>query len=387
MTPLAPSCTPLRGASHAIALDVLINGPLSRAELARRQDLSAGSLTRLARPLVDAGLLVEVEPGNANARNGDTRLGRPQRPLDVVPDSHHFVGIKLTGDAAHGVLTTLRAEVVASEIVPLSDHDPGAVCTVIAELVSRLASRRPKVTAVGISIGGQAADHAIVTAAPFLQWADVPLRAMVEDVTGLPTVVENDLAALTEAEHWFGAGRGLDRFAVLTVGAGVGYGLVVRGHLVTGDDLGLGLVGHVPLDPTGPMCAEGHTGCATAMLAMPSIAAAASVPLLRRVSYDEALDLAEAGDPAAGRIVANAGRALGRLIALVANFTIPERVVLAGEGIRLADVARPEIDEALAADRDPRASIVRLEVRPGNFTQWARGAAVIAIQTYVLGAG
>src|ERR1035438_9977095 len=88
VTPMAPSWTPLRGASHAIALDVLINGPLSRAELARRQDLSAGSLTRLARPLVDAGLLVEVEPGNANARNGDTRLGRPQRPLDVRSEEH-----------------------------------------------------------------------------------------------------------------------------------------------------------------------------------------------------------------------------------------------------------------------------------------------------------
>jgi predicted NBD/HSP70 family sugar kinase len=387
MTALALSWTPLRGASHAIALDVLINGPLSRAELARRQDLSAGSLTRLAGPLVDAGLLVEVEPGNANTRNGDTRLGRPQRPLDVVPDSHHFVGIKLTGDAAHGVLTTLRAEVVASEIVPLTDHDPGAVCTVIAELVSRLVRNRPKVTAVGISIGGQVADCAIVTRAPFLQWADVPLRTMVEDATGLPTVVENDLVALTEAEHWFGAGRGLDRFAVLTVGAGVGYGLVVRGHLVTGDDAGLGLVGHVPLAATGPMCADGHTGCAAAMLTMPSIAAAASVALLRRVGYDEVLDLAEAGDPAARRIVANAGHALGRLIALVGNFTMPERVVLAGEGVRLVDVARTEIDEALAADRDPRASNLRLEVRPGSFIQWARGAAVMAIQTYVLGAG
>lgn len=387
MTPLTVSWTPLRGASHAIALDVLINGPLSRAELARRQDLSAGSLTRLAGPLVDAGLLVEVEPGNATTHNGDTRLGRPRRPLDVVPNSHHFVGIKLTGDSAHGVLTTLRAEVVASETMSLSDHDPIAVCTVIVELVSRLASRQPNVTAIGISIGGQAADHAIVTEAPFLQWADVPLRTMVEDATGVPTVVENDLIALTEAEHWFGAGRGLDRFAVLTVGAGIGYGLVVRGHLVTGDDTGLGLLGHVPLDPTGPMCAEGHTGCATAMLAMPSIAAAASVPLLRRVSYHEALDLAEAGDPAAGRIVANAGHALGRLIALVANFTMPERVVLAGEGIRLVDVARTQIDEALAADRDPRASTVRLEVRPGSFTRWARGAAVIAIQTYVLGTG
>lgn len=387
MTLLASSWTPLSGASHAIALDVLINGPLSRAELARRLDLSAGSLTRLARPLVDVGLLVEVEPHNGDDRNGDTRIGRPERPLDVVPTSHHFIGIKLTGDTAHGVLTTLRAEEVAAQSVPLTDTAPAAVCAVIAELVARLVASGPAVTAVGISIGGQAPDHATVDSAPFLHWTDVPLAAMVEGLTGLPTVVENDVIALTEAEHWFGAGRGLDRFAVLTVGAGVGFGLVLRGHLITGPDAGLGLVGHIPLDPAGPMCFAGHRGCSTAMLTMPSIAAAASVALRRPVDYDDVLDLALAGDPAATHIVADAGRALGRLIALAANLTMPQRVVLSGEGVRLVDVARPHIDAAVAADRDPAASPLDFDVRPGDFTQWARGAAVIAIQTYVLGAG
>jgi predicted NBD/HSP70 family sugar kinase len=380
VTLMASSWTPLSGPSHAIALDVLINGPLSRAELSRRLDLSAASLTRLARPLVEAGLLIEVDP-----HNGDTHIGRPERPLDVVPTSHHFIGIKLTGDAAYGVMTTLRAEEVASVRMPLTDRDPQVVCAVIAELVSRLADSGPAVTAVGISVGGQAADHAVVTAAPFLHWADVPLAVMVEDLTGLPTVVENDVIALTQAEHWFGAGRGLGRFAVLTVGAGVGYGLVVGGHQITSPDAGLGLVGHVPLDPMGPMCFAGHRGCSTAMLTMPSIEAAASVALRRPVDYDEVLDLAVSGDPAAGRIVADAGHALGRLIALAANLTMPEQVVLSGEGVRLVDVAREQIDEALAADRDPHASHLHLEVRPGTFAQWARGAAVSAIQTFVLG--
>jgi predicted NBD/HSP70 family sugar kinase len=331
-------------------------------------------------------LLVEFEPHYGDTYIGDTRIGRPERLLDVVPTSHHFVGVKLSGDTAHGVLTTLRAEVVAAEALPLPDNDPAAVCAVIAELVSRLTAGRPPVTAVGVSIGGQAPDHATVVAAPFLHWADVPLAAMLEERTGLPTVVENDVIALTEAEHWFGAGRGLDRFAVITTGAGVGFGLVLRGHLITSPDAGLGLVGHIPLDPSGPLCFAGHRGCSTAMLTMPSIAAAASIALRRTVDYDEVLDLALAGDPAAARIVADAGRALGRLIALAANISMPERVVLSGEGVRLVEVARREIDEALAAHRDPQATPLDLNVRPGDFSQWARGAAVIAIQTYVLGA-
>ena len=372
---------PLRGPSHALALDVLLHGPLSRVELARRLDLSAPSLSRLTKPLVDSGLLVEVDEN----RSRDPRLGRPQRPLDVVPDAHHFIGIKLTGDVAYGVITTLRADVVTSAERPLPSTDPDATVAVIAELAVALADSAPSVTALGISIGGRSPDHSLVSSAPFLDWTDVPFGSMVEAATGLPVVVENDLVALTEAEHWFGAGRDARRFAVVTIGAGVGYGLVVGGQVVTGIDAGFGPVGHIPLNPNGPVCFAGHRGCSTAMLSIPAICAQASAALGRTLGYDEVLDLAAAGDPAARRVVDDAGHALGLLCALVGNLTMPEKIVLSGEGIRLVEVARPAIDEAIMEVRDIRAEPLDLVIRPGDFSQWARGAAVMAIQTYVLG--
>ncbi len=372
---------PLRGPSHALALDVLLHGPLSRVELARRLDLSAPSLSRLTKPLVDSGLLVEVD----DSRSRDPRLGRPQRPLDVVPDAHHFIGVKLTGDVAYGVVTTLRADVVAAAERPLSSASVEAAVAVIAELTATLAGKVPSVTALGISIGGRSPDHSLVSTAPFLGWLDVPLGELVESATGLPVVVENDLVALTEAEHWFGAGRDVQRFAVITIGAGVGYGLVVGGHVVTGIDAGFGPVGHIPLNATGPVCFAGHRGCSTAMLAIPAICAQVSTALGAPVTYDEVLDLAAEGDPAARRVVDDAGHALGLLCALVGNLTMPEKIVLSGEGIRLVEVARPAIDEAIREVRDVRAEPLDLVVRPGDFSQWARGAAVVAIQTYVLG--
>lgn len=370
---------PLHGVSRAIALDVLIHGPLSRVELARRHDISPGSVTRLTKPLVDAGLLVEAGPQPPSGGG----LGRPQRPLDVVADSHHFVGIKLTGDTAYAVLTTLRAEVVAAADAPLSDPTPHAVVQALAELVEKL-SAGTGVTAIGISLGGHAADHRTVTAAPYLHWVGVPLGDLLYDATGTPTVVENDVTALTEAESWFGAGVGLDQFAVLTIGAGVGFGLVVQGRQVTSRDFGLGLVGHVPLDVGGSICDLGHRGCATSVLTMGGITAAVAAVHGHR-TYDEVLDLAAAGDPAADRAVTDAGRALGRMLALVANFTMPQSVVLAGEGVRLYDVARAVIHTTLIAERDLHATDIPIEVRSPDFTDWARGAAVVAIQTYVLG--
>lgn len=382
--------TPLSGATHAVALEVLLHGPLSRSELARRLDLSAGSLTRLAKPLLDSGLLVESGTGQEPRPGHQSRTGRPTRPLDVVADAHHFIGVKITHEDAHAVLTTLRAEVVASARADLPGRDRASVVAVlrslVARLVAELAPEAPHITAAGVSPGGRVADRGTVVEAPFLEWDDaVPLGAVLSDALGIPTAVDNDLLALTRAEHWFGGARGRDRFAVLTVGAGIGYGLVVHDRVVDSPDAGVGLLGHFPLDPLGPLCPRGHRGCATAMLSMSSVSAAASVGLRREVGYDECLDLAAAGDPVARPLVMASGRALGRLIAAVANLTLTTEIVLTGEGVRLAEVAHEALRDGLAYDRDPRAAAVSLDVRPVDFALWARGAAVTAIQAYVLG--
>ena len=371
-----PRWTPGNGATRAVALEVLIHGPLSRSEVARRLDLSPG---RLSTPLLESGLLVEA------GEQVDGKVGRPQQLLDVVPASRRFIGMKLMADEVVGVTTDLRANVLASQSRRLTDRSPDAVADIVADLARALAAGTPEVMALGIGIGGFLGEQGQVLSAPFLGWQDVPLGLMIETRTGIPTMVENDLVAFTEYEHWFGAGRGLDRFAVVTLGAGVGYGLVIHDEIVRNDEFGIGLVGHWPLDPFGPVCSEGHRGCAKAVLTDTAITHAVSQAIGRPVSYPEALDLAASGEPAARRVVDDAGRGLGRLLAAIANLTMPETVVLGGEGVRLAEVAAAAIDTGLRADRDPRTRPIPLTIRSGENIEWCRGAAVVAIQTFVLG--
>lgn len=376
-----PSWTPHRGAAHDVALEVLINGPISRAEIARRLNLSPGSLTRLSQPLIESGLLVEV------GERASGHAGRPSRLLDVLPRSRHFIGLKVTGDGVLGVVTDLRAQVVAQDSLPLSSREPAAVIDTIARLVETLRGDVGGVTAIGLGIGGLADPTGVVLSAPFLEWEDVELAAPLESITGLPVTVANDLTAFTEYERWFGGGRNLDRFAVITLGAGIGYGLVAGGDVVQSEDAGLGLIGHWPIDPYGPLCSAGHRGCARTVLTQSAIATAVSSALDREVGYDEALDLADAGDAGARAIVDNAGRGLGHLIASVANLVMPQLVILGGEGVRLVHVAADAIQTGLSEQRDPHATPVELFTTSGDNTEWCRGAAVLALQAHVLGTG
>lgn len=356
----------------ALARAVLIHGPLSRRELTTRLGLSPASLTRLAKPLLDSGLLVELDDV------ADGSIGRPSRPLDIAPNSGCFIGMKLTGDGLYAVRTDIRADLIAEHERPIPDPDPDAVVDEVAAAVMALGAEG--LVGVGLGLGGNVHDG-VVRRAPFLGWGEVDLGARLERAIGAPVTVENDLVALTEAERWFGAGRGLPGFITITIGAGVGYGLVVGGQVVRTLDAIVGTGGHLPLDPYGPLCSEGHRGCSQAMLSSGSIAAQVSAALGRPVDYDETLRLAGAGEPAARAVVAGAGTALGRMIALAANLSLQADVVLAGEGIGLFALAETEIRDAIRAGRSPDAAEVTIHVDETGFRAWARGAAAVAIQS------
>lgn len=354
-----------------------MHGPLSRGELARRLGLSSASLTRLSKPLIDSGYFIE------GLERAEGAVGRPVRPLDVRADAARFAGIKLSGSIVSAVVTDLRARQLDSVEVPVLSHAVPDVIDSIVTAIDRLGGPAG-LAALGISLGGNVTPDGLVLRAPFLEWRDVELARLVQDRLGIPVVLDNDVLALAAAEHWFGAGRGLASFAVLTVGAGVGYGLVINDRVVTTPDSGLGLAGHYPLDPSGPLCPEGHRGCSTAMLTMPQIEAQASARLGAVTSYETVLRLVGEGKPEAVRSLRASGFALGRLIAAIANLTMVELVVLSGEGIGMIDHVHDDVRAGIAADRDPEASDVRIAVQPTGFDQWARGAAAVAIQRSLL---
>lgn len=359
-----------------VALELLLYGPLPRAEIARRLDLSPATLTRVSAQLLRAGVIVETDQVIEGR-------GRPVTPLDVVPGLHLFLGVKVAHATVSGVITDMRGDIV--ETLGERSHD-GTLRDVTACIASMVeASVDPAgVDAIGIAIGGVVDRKGIVTSAPFLDWHDVDLRGLVERKLGRPTTCANDLEAFTQALHWFGAGAGLTNFSAVTLGAGVGYGCVANGHFLSSPDSGVGLVGHWPLDPFGPPCPQGHRGCADAMLTTTGLERSALASTGERLSWGEIITAASEGDPAMTALVDRAGRALGHLMAAIANLTAPELIVIGGEGVDLAIAAAPSVEAGVAEHRDPRALPVMIETVSGTNDEWCRGAAVAAIRQFVL---
>jgi predicted NBD/HSP70 family sugar kinase len=303
--------------------------------------------------------------------------------LDVRPEAGYFVGIKLTQDTAIGVLTDFKASDLAHLELRLTGRDVDSVVAVVAELYQKLREQLPSqqsVTAVGVSFGGFIKDNRAVVYAEYLGWENVDLLTPLERVLGVPTYLESDVVAVTAAEHWFGEGRGVSDFAVLTLGAGVGYGLVRRDHVVNTPDARMGLVGHVRLDASPQTCSMGHSGCATALMSIPSMVAAASYRMGRDVSYEELLNLADDANEIASDIVWRAAQAFAHLIALVSNIALVETIVLGGEGLGPFVRHRAEIERLVLELRTPHAAEVTILLGDSTFVSWARGAAAVAIQ-------
>lgn len=366
--------TPATASEIALTRALLIHGPQSRTALTTRLGLSPSSLTRLTQSLISRGVLVELQD------EATGQVGRPSRPLDISPQAGEFIGIKLTGDHLYAVATGVRADRRSGYDLALTDSSPAAVADRIERAVRVLDV--PDLAGIGVSLGGFVRDG-VVHHATFLGWHDVDLAGPLSASLGVPVTLENDVVALAEAERWFGVGHTLDGFVVVTIGVGVGYALVVDGQVVRTLDSGSATGGHIPLVPDGPECRDGHRGCSQAMLTSGALAGRVSAAVGREVGFEEVLDLARAGHPAARAEVDAAGEALGRFLALACNLTLQYDVVLGGDGVGLYPLVADLMAAAIRARRAPHAEPVRIHVDPAGFDAWARGAAVVAIQEAV----
>jgi N-acetylglucosamine repressor len=361
------------------------SGPIGRADIARQTGLSPATVTSISAKLISQDLVLEKSAGDSSG-------GRPPILLVINPKGGYVVGIKLTETHAVCALTDLEAMIIAKSSMQLSGHEPVQVVDDLARMVLSFIREqkiaKKQLLGVGVGLAGIIdAEDGILRQSPIYGWDNVPLRDMLQSKLRIPVYIENDVNTLTLTERWFGHGQGVDNFLTVTVGRGVGLGIVTNGQFYRGQNGGAGEFGHITINPQGPLCACGKHGCLEAYVGDPGLIrsaqeAAAQGELSATVqNLDELLDLAQAGDVAAIRIFEQAGRILGLGIANLVNLFNPKKIIISGEGTREGDFLFIPMKESIQQNTmpglfDPNT----VQIAPWGDDAWARGAAGLVLR-------
>jgi glucokinase len=294
-------------------------------------------------------------------------------PTPAGPADRFIVGVDLGGtNLVIGAMTADGSRQFAMHSIPTrADLGADAVVARIAELIERVIAETCAVTGatrsafLGVGIGSPGPlDRArgLVIFTPNLGWRDFPLRDRVQDAVGLTATLDNDANCATLGEWWIGAAKGARHVVGLTIGTGIGGGLILDGRLYHGASDVAGELGHTTIDSTGRRCGCGNYGCLEAYASGPAIAERARESLaggepsimpslvdgdVSRLTAALVYDAAKRGDELAVQVVRETARFLGAGVANLLNIFNPDVVVLAGgvtqAGDQLFEPMRAEV--------------------------------------------
>jgi predicted NBD/HSP70 family sugar kinase len=360
---------------------------LSRTQLTGLTGLSVGAVSQITGELLEQGWILE-------SGESDYTGGRRQVLLRLNPEAAWAAGVKLMENRVVCAITDLESQVVYyTERETANNRDPRVVGSTLAQLVEESIDQagipRSKLLGAGIGLAGVIEPQTgLVHYSPFFDWHDISLVEMVSERLHLPVYIENDVNTLTITEQLFGGGRQLANFAVITIGRGIGMGVVMNHQLYQGAKGGVGELGHVTLDPDGPRCDCGKRGCLEALAADPAVVRAveeaihAGTPTSIRppVTMTAVVAAARSGDALARQVLANSGALLGQGIAIVINLLAPSLIILSGEGVSAGDDRLQPMFAALRQHVfDGLLDSVQVIVEPTDDRAWARGAASLVI--------
>ncbi|MFG5383518.1 ROK family protein [Yoonia sp. R2-816] len=365
-------------------------GRAARTDVTRALGISAGSATTLTADLIAAGHLREVE-----GLPRESGRGRPPVALEVVPEGRHVIGIKLSDETHSAVLTDFAGRMLADASLPTPPTrktldelliEMGTLMDLVLQAANKTMA---DVSAVGVGMSG-IVDHKTGTVpwSPLMASRDIDMATTFQTRFGVPLHVDNDANVLTLAELWFGAGRSMSDFAVVTIEHGVGMGVVLDNRLFRGAR-GMGLeLGHTKVQLDGALCRCGQRGCLEAYLADYALAREAATALHRNprnlqspnAMLDALFAQAKSGNSAARTIFRRAGRYLSVGLSNVIQLFDPELIILSGERMQYdylyADEVLAEMHELTLSDgRTP----CRIETHAWGDLVWARGASALAL--------
>ena len=319
------------------------HGELSQSQLCKRAGLSSSTTSYIIGRLRDKGLIIETQ-GQSDRRGAKPVI------VSINPLGRFAVGVEITPDHIFMGIFNFNCELIESVRVPLADdHSPENVAKLLEinarGLLSKHAVTEDKVAGIGIMLSGSISKDGIVQLSSPLGWKAVPLKQMLQSQFAAPISIHTTRVRLL-AENSVEQDVTFQNMLYLNVGNGVSGHAVVDGRLIHGSTNRSGEVGHIVIDPQGPVCGCGHKGCLEACVGGPAIAkkiradiaSGVATTLKEQVTKDDSPETVAlkwgkavaANDPYALRVRNMIADYLSKAAAIAINCYDPEVVMLAG---------------------------------------------------------
>ncbi len=290
------------------------------------------------------------------------------------------IAVDIGGTSYRVALADVKGEIVNRRAGPTRSWESSEIgLERIQETIRQTASIIDfnQVKAITVSAGGplDLRTGVLLTPPSLPGWRDVPIKTTLEETFQIPVWVENDADLAALGEQRFGSGRGCTRLIYITVSTGIGGGIIFDNQILRGDDLSIAEIGHMVVDPNGPICNCGGKGHVEALASGTAIARITS----ERISEGESSSLpksdltgemvvnaAHDGDLLAYQVVESAGKYLGMAIASLMHLFDPQVVIIGGgvsnAGGLILEPIRKSIDECIMADFKGRTKVVQSEL-------------------------
>ena len=377
------SLTSLREGNRKRVIDALRRrGVASRAELARITGLSRSTISTIVGDLVDAGLVGEAD---GQPTEGETHAGRPPVMVSLNSSAGLALGIDFghrhlrvaVSDLSHTVLAEAWREM---DVDHSAGHGLDAAADFVDQVLEEAGAERSRVIGVGMGLPApiDRATGAVQDSSILPGWVGVDAAADASRRLGMPVEVENDANLGALAELVSGSAAGRSEVVYIKVSSGIGGGLISGGRLQHGVAGTAGEIGHTVVVDGGPVCRCGNRGCLETVASTGAVAELLSASRGEYVSTRRLLELCAAGDAAAQRLIADAGRAIGVAVANLCNLLNPECVILGGDLSAAGDVLLEPVREVVRRNAIPSA-VEAVEIAAGILGERAELLGALAL--------
>ena len=336
-------------------------GMISRADIARGTKLTRPTVSTAVSKFIAAGLVKEV----GQVTNG---RGKPATLIKIVDNACSIIGIDISNRELQGAIFDIRGRLIFSRKI-LADYDnPESIFPTLTDLIDRLIIKVQELgkPLLGIGIGTPGLlniNDGSVRIAINLGWKDFPLQEKIEAQYKVPVYVFNDSQAAALGQFTFDNQSEDQNLVVIKIGRGISAGIILDGKIYSGSSFGASEIGHLQIVDDGEPCSCGHYGCLETVASSRAIVRKARmlaenrsdfilhsyIDSLSDITTEDVLRAFNEGDPEIIKIVEQAGRHIGAIVAnMVAIFNIPQIVIagsLARFGARFLEEIQGEMEK------------------------------------------